>query len=45
MRKIYLSLRSDNNYAEWIYYRNRIEKKEYLTLLDRFDWNEIEPEE
>ena len=38
-------LRNDNNYAEWIYYRNRIEKEEYLTLLDRFDWNEIDPEE
>ena len=38
-------LRNDNNYAEWIYYRNRIDKEEYLTLLDRFDWNEINPEE
>jgi alpha-L-fucosidase len=38
-------LRNDNNYAEWIYYRNRIEKEEYLTLLDRFDWDEIDPEE
>jgi len=38
-------LRNDNNYAEWIYYRNRIEKEEYLTLLDRFDWDEINPEE
>jgi alpha-L-fucosidase len=38
-------LRNDNNYAEWIYYRNRIEKEEYVTLLDRFDWNEIDPEE
>ena len=38
-------LRNDNNYAEWLQYRNRIEKKEYLTLLDRFDWNEINPEE
>jgi len=38
-------LRNDNNYAEWIYYRNRIEKEEYVTLLDRFDWDEINPEE
>ena len=38
-------LRNDNNYAEWLLYRNRIEKEEYLTLLDRFDWNEINPEE
>ena len=27
--------RDDNNYAEWIQYRNRIDKLEYLTLLDR----------
>ncbi|MCP3927914.1 MAG: alpha-L-fucosidase [Bacteroidetes bacterium] len=38
-------LRNDNDYAEWIYYRNRIEKEEYLTLLDRFDWESINPEE
>jgi len=38
-------LRNDNNYAEWIYYRNRIEKNEYLTLLDRFDWDKIDPEQ
>lgn len=38
-------LRNDNDYAEWIYYRNRIEKDEYLTLLDRFDWDSIDPEE
>ncbi|MFP4622482.1 MAG: alpha-L-fucosidase [Bacteroidales bacterium] len=38
-------LRDDNNYAEWIYYRNRIDKEEYVTLLDRFDWDEIDPEE
>ncbi len=38
-------LRNDNNYAEWLQYRNRIEKKEYVTLLDRFDWNEINPEQ
>jgi alpha-L-fucosidase len=38
-------LRNDNNYAEWIFYRNRIEKEEYLTLLEKFDWDEINPEE
>lgn len=37
--------RDDNNYAEWIYYRNRIDREEYVTLLDRFQWNEIDPEE
>jgi alpha-L-fucosidase len=37
--------RDANNYAEWIYYRNRIDKQEYLTLLDRFDWESIDPEE
>jgi alpha-L-fucosidase len=37
-------LRDDNDYAEWILYRNRIDKNEYLTLLDRFDWNSINPE-
>lgn len=38
-------LRNDNDYAEWLLYRNRIEKDEYVTLLDRFDWDEIDPEE
>lgn len=37
-------LRNDNDYAEWIQYRNRIEKEEYLNLLDRFDWEVIDPE-
>ena len=37
--------RDANDYAEWIFYRNRIEKDEYLTLLDRFDWDAIDPEE
>ncbi len=37
-------LRNDNDYAEWIYYRNRIDKEEYLTLLKRFDWDEIDTE-
>lgn len=38
-------IRNDNDYAEWIYYRNSIEKDEYLTLLERFNWDEIDPEE
>lgn len=37
-------LRYDNDYAEWIYYRNRINKEEYINLLDRFDWESINPE-
>jgi len=37
-------LRNDNDYAEWIYYRNRISREEYLNLLDRFDWERIDPE-
>ena len=38
-------IRNDNDYAEWIFYRNQIDRKEYLTLLDRFDWDEIDVEE
>ena len=38
-------LRNDNDYAEWIQYRNRITKDEYLKILDRFDWNTIDPDE
>jgi alpha-L-fucosidase len=38
-------LRYDNDYAEWIYYRNRIDRSEYLTLLKKFHWEEIDPEE
>lgn len=38
-------LRDNNNYAEWIRYRNRISKEEYLTLLDKFNWDEIDPEQ
>lgn len=38
-------LRHDNQYAEWIQYRNRIEKKEYATTLSaRIDWQAIDPE-
>jgi len=37
-------LRYDNDYAEWIYYRNRIARDEYTTLLNRFDWENIDPE-
>ncbi len=38
-------LRFHNNYAEWIKYRNRISNEEYITLLDHFVWEEIDPEE
>ena len=38
-------LRHNNDYAEWIFYRNQIEREEYLGLLDRFDWEVIDPEE
>ena len=38
-------LRHDNDYAEWIYYRNQIDREEYISLLHRFDWKEINPEE
>lgn len=38
-------LRNDNDYAEWIMYRNGIDREEYLKLLDRFGWDEIDPEE
>ena len=38
-------LRNNNEYAEWIQYRNRISKEEYLSLLDSFDWEAINPEE
>ncbi len=37
-------LRNNNDYAEWLLYRNRIDREEYVTLLDRFDWDEIDPE-
>ncbi len=38
-------LRNDNDYAEWLFYRNRLSKEEYLTLLNRFRWDEIDPEQ
>lgn len=38
-------LRNNNDYAEWLLYRNRIDRDEYVTLLDRFDWEEIDVEE
>ena len=37
-------LRNDNDYAEWLQYRNCIDKDEYITLLDKFRWDEISPE-
>lgn len=38
-------LRHANDYAEWIYYRNRINKEEYAAVINRFNWDEIKPEE
>ncbi|MCK5068424.1 MAG: alpha-L-fucosidase [Bacteroidales bacterium] len=38
-------MRNNNDYAEWIYYRNRIARDQYTTLLDRFDWESIDPEQ
>jgi len=38
-------IRNDNDYGEWIFYRNQIAKDEYITLIDRFDWDKIDPEE
>ncbi|MBT5187006.1 MAG: alpha-L-fucosidase [Kordiimonadaceae bacterium] len=38
-------LRHGNDYSEWLQYRNRIDGDEYLTLLDKFDWDAIDPEE
>ncbi len=37
-------LRYNNNYAEWIFYRNNISKDEYVQVLNRFDWENIKPE-
>ncbi|UBM57815.1 alpha-L-fucosidase [Marinilongibacter aquaticus] len=37
-------LRHGNDYAEWVKYRNQIDSKEYLTALNRFDWDSIDPE-
>lgn len=37
-------IRHNNDYAEWIMYRNNIEKNEYLELIKHFDWNKIDPE-
>ena len=38
-------LRNNNDYAEWLQYRNRIDTKEYVKLLGNFDWDNIDPEE
>jgi alpha-L-fucosidase len=38
-------LRNNNDYAEWIFYRNRIDKEEYVKTLKRFDWDRIDPDE
>ncbi|MBE8713440.1 alpha-L-fucosidase [Sphingobacterium hungaricum] len=39
------NLRYENNYAEWIRYRNRISKEEYGELAQRFVWDKIDPEQ
>src|SRR5690606_34221677 len=39
------NLRYLNNYAEWNRYRNRISKEEYGEWAQRFDWQQINPEE
>ncbi|MGM0377304.1 MAG: alpha-L-fucosidase [Bacteroidota bacterium] len=38
-------IRHDNDYAEWLFYRNSIDKEAYISLLDRFDWESVDPEE
>ena len=38
-------IRHGNDYAAWIYDRNRIDKDEYVSAIDRFKWDEINPEE
>ncbi len=38
-------VRYDNDYAEWIQYRNQIEKNEYIGLSKRLDWKKIDPEQ
>ena len=38
-------IRHNNDYAEWIQYRNSIDKESYISLLDRFDWESVDPEE
>ncbi len=38
-------IRNNNNYAEWIQYRNRIDTKDYISLINRIQWDEIDPEQ
>ncbi len=38
-------IRYDNDYAEWLQYRNRIDTKDYISLINRFQWNELNPEQ
>ncbi len=38
-------LRNNNDYAEWIQYRNRISKEEYIKLVEDIDWDNVKPEE
>lgn len=38
------NLRNNNQYAEWIQYRNRIRDDQYIKLIDKFNWEKIDPE-
>lgn len=38
-------IRHSNDYAEWIMYRNGIEPAEYVSLMEHFRWDEIDPEQ
>jgi len=38
-------IRYDNDYAEWLQYRNRIDTKDYISLINRFQWDELDPEQ
>lgn len=38
-------IRYDNDYAEWLQYRNRIDTEDYKTLIERFKWDELDPEQ
>ena len=38
------NLRNNNQYAEWIQYRNRVSDDQYIKLIDKFNWKKIDPE-
>ena len=35
------NLRNNNQYAEWIQYRNRISDDQYIKLIDKFNWEKL----